>query len=94
MAIENSTTTATFAARAGALYDVAITCDVHEALRCLKGIGNAVHPFFGELEQKDKDNLLVGIIPLVNLIKNDLDRVFTDLNSLAVDMEKAETGQV
>lgn len=90
MADVNSITTTTFAARVRAIYENAMARNCHEALRCLVGIGDAVHPFFSDLDKENKDNLLVGIIPLANQIQKDLEEVFTEVESLVVEMEKME----
>ena len=90
MAESISNDTLAFSVRAKELYENAMACDFHEALRCIGGIGEVAHPFFSDLAQKDRDNLLIGLVPLVNLIRKDLEQVFEKLEILAVDMEKAE----
>lgn len=90
MATANAITGDSFASNLRQIYDQAMCGDLHEALRCINGIADAIHPVFGELDSNQQDSLIVGISPLVNITQKELNEIFEAIETLILRMETAE----
>lgn len=83
MATENLTTHQSLSDRMGKLVARAHRNEIHDAIRGIKGIADAIHPFFSELDPAGKDALIVGIAPLAIHVLSEIEYLTAELESLS-----------